>query len=202
MTRIAIAAAGVVDDEVVCLAEACLTDELGVTTGRVDDWPDIDYAWDETRRQYSSTLVLHDALKRRPPDAFRLLVLTERDIFIPMLSFVFGQAQLRGPVAIVSLARLRQEFYGLPPNRTLLLTRARKEALHEIGHTLGLTHCADTRCTMSLATSIQQLDAKGGGYCSTCSALVREVVPRPEDPPPAALEVSNEEALGDPGRRR
>lgn len=202
MTLIAIATAGPVDGEVIAVAGACLVDELGVQTRRLAPLPDIDYAWDASRRQYSSTLVLRDALTRRPPEASRLLVLTECDIFIPMLSFVFGQAQLGGPVAIVSLARLHQEFYGLSPSRTILLTRTCKEALHEVGHTLGLTHCPDTRCTMSLATSIQQLDAKGSGYCSNCRSLLREVIPPPDGEPPAELEVSREEALGDSGRRR
>ena len=76
--------------------------------------------------------------------------------------------------AIVSLARLRQEFYGLPPNAELLAARARKEVLHELGHTFGLVHCPEVDCTMSLSTNVRQLDLKGSGYCTDCRALIAE----------------------------
>ena len=94
-----------------------------------------------------------------------------------MLTFIFGQAQLGGRLALVSLARLRQEFYGLPSDRELLRERALKESLHELGHTFGLLHCREAACTMSLATGIRQLDAKGGGYCAGCAALLHEKIP-------------------------
>ena len=110
-----------------------------------------------------------------PAGASKMLVLTEADLFIPMLSFVYGQAQLGGTAAIVSLARLHQRFYGLPENRPLLFVRVRKEALHELGHAYGLTHCEDRLCTMSLSTGIQQLDMKGAGFCDGCAVLLREV---------------------------
>ena len=86
-----------------------------------------------------------------------------------MLSFLFGQAQLDGAAAIVSIARLRQEFYGLPGDEGLLLARARKEALHELGHTFGLVHCPDPLCAMSLSTSLPQVDAKRDEYCESCA---------------------------------
>lgn len=176
MTLIAVAMAGQVDSEAAAYAERCLSAVLGVKTRRLDPFPEISYAWDPSRRQYSSTLVLRDSLARRPPQAAKLLVLTEHDIFIPMLSFVYGQAQLSGPVAVLSLARLRQEFYGLPANPPLFLLRVRKEVLHEIGHTFGLTHCTDPLCTMSLSTNIQQLDLKQGAFCDDCAVLLTESV--------------------------
>jgi len=179
VSGIAITTAGAVDRDAASWIESCLATALGVDTERIDPVPDPHYAYDESRGQYSSTLVLHDALERRPARAAKLLVITERDIFIPMLSFVYGQAQLDGPVAVLSLARLRQEFYGLPPNRPLFLVRARKEALHEIGHTFGLTHCGDPSCAMALSTNIEQLDAKGSDYCSGCATLLREAVHAP-----------------------
>ena len=95
-----------------------------------------------------------------------------------MLTFVFGQAQLNGPMAVVSLARLRQEFYRLPPSRILLTARALKEVLHEVGHTFGLIHCQDRSCTMSLATNIQQLDMKGSEFCRSCEIILRESIAR------------------------
>jgi archaemetzincin len=120
--------------------------------------PDPAFAYDERRGQYSSVLVLRSLLERVPPSTLRLLGVTAKDLFIPMLSFVLGQAQLSGKVAVISLARLQQQFYGFPPDPDLLRARAVKEAVHEIGHTFGLTHCADTRCPMSLSNNVQHVD--------------------------------------------
>ncbi|MCA1732782.1 MAG: archaemetzincin family Zn-dependent metalloprotease [Acidobacteria bacterium] len=172
MDLIAVGTAGGVDPEGVDFAEASISSTLGIPTRRIDPFPEPDFAWDPTRRQHSSTLMLRDALSRRPADAFKIVILTEHDIFIPMLTFVYGQAQLGGPAAVVSFARLRQEFYGLPPDRPLYLERIGKESLHELGHTLGLTHCGDKLCTMSLSTTIQQLDFKRAAYCEACRLLL------------------------------
>jgi len=85
-----------------------------------------------------------------------------------MLSFLFGQAQLEGSVALISLCRLRQEFYGLPADDELLRERTVKETLHELGHTFGLTHCGEPKCVMSLATHIGLVDQKAERYCARC----------------------------------
>lgn len=174
MTLIALTTAGAVDEDALAFVESCVALSLGVTTRWLAPMPHPDYAWDPARQQYSSTLIMREALGLRPAEAAKLLVLTHCDLFIPMLSFVYGQAQLDGAIAVLSLARLRQEFYGLPPNRPLFLMRIRKEVLHELGHTAGLTHCDDRICTMALSTNIQQLDAKGSDFCDGCSVLLRE----------------------------
>lgn len=176
MPVIAVAAAGAVDEEAVSYAELCLGAAFGVQTRRLAAFPDPEYAWDQPRGQYSSTLVLRDALGRRPADAAKLMVIVDHDIFIPMLSFVYGQAQLDGPVAVLSVTRLRQEFYGLTPNKPLFLVRVRKEVLHEAGHCFGMTHCSDPLCTMRLSTNLQQLDEKRADFCDGCSALLHDAV--------------------------
>lgn len=109
-----------------------------------------------------------------PRDAYRVLGVTGVDLAIPMLSFLFGQAQCEGPIAIISLCRLQQEFYGLPAEEGLLRERVVKEALHELGHTFGLTHCANTKCAMSLATHIGLVDAKEEHYCARCGTQLVE----------------------------
>jgi archaemetzincin len=78
-------------------------------------------------------------------------------------------------VALVSLARLRQEFYALPADPQLLQGRAAKEALHELGHAVGLVHCSERLCVMSLATGVEQVDMKETAFCRTCRALLREL---------------------------
>ncbi len=131
--------------------------------------PEFDFAYDAARDQYASISVLESLARAIPADAAKLLAVTERDLFIPVLTFVFGQAQLNGRVGVVSLARLRQEFYGLPPDPPVFLDRAAKEALHETGHMFGLVHCADAGCAMSLSTGVRQIDRKQAAFCKSCS---------------------------------
>ena len=125
-------------------------------------------AYDPKRQQYQSVEVMKMLARAAPQNALRVLGVTDVDLSIPMLSFLFGQAQFDGPIAVVSLCRLRQEFYGMPPEARLLRERTVKEALHELGHTFGLVHCADSICAMSLSTHIELVDAKSERFCSRC----------------------------------
>jgi len=134
--------------------------------------PGIEFAFDAARGQYGSIPVLEALVRICPGDAMKLLGVTERDLFIPVLTFVFGHAQLGGRAGVVSLARLRQEFYGLEPNAQVFLERAQKEVLHEAGHLFGLVHCHDASCAMSLATGVRQIDSKRAAFCARCAARI------------------------------
>jgi archaemetzincin len=127
-------------------------------------------AYDAKRQQYQSVEIMKLLARSAPRDASRVLGVTDVDLAIPMLSFLFGQAQFNGPVAIVSLCRLHQEFYGLPAQEKLLRERTVKETLHELGHTFGLVHCSDPNCAMSLATHIELVDSKSEKYCARCGS--------------------------------
>jgi archaemetzincin len=176
VTWIGVTTAGPFDTEATEFAALCMRSVFALDTRPMEPLPDPAYAWDARRQQYSSTLILREAIRRCPSGVVKVLVLTECDVFIPMLSFVYGQAQLDGPVALVSAARLRQEFYSLPSNRALFLLRLRKETLHELGHTFGLTHCQDRLCTMCLSTNIEQLDLKQAEFCESCTILLADVI--------------------------
>jgi archaemetzincin len=156
------------------LAEG-LAPALRVACSIAADHLDLDFAYDALRGQYHSTAILKRLLRMPSTESWRMLGVTESDLFIPILTFVFGEAQL-GPAhastAVVSLHRLRQEFYGLPADAALLSDRLLKEALHEIGHTLGLRHCADYRCVMSSSPAVEYIDLKGASFCSTCATLL------------------------------
>ena len=136
--------------------------------------PGPDFAYDAGRRQYGSIPVLEMLVRQIPPDAAKLLALTEGDLFIPVLTFVYGHAQLDGRVAVVSLARLRQEFYGFPPDPETLVARSLKEAAHETGHMFGLVHCTDRACAMALSTNVGQIDTKQAALCASCEAQLRQ----------------------------
>lgn len=127
-------------------------------------------AYDAARGQYYSTEILRQLVNLAPRDR-RVLALTSLDLFVPVLTFVFGEAQLEGNCAVVSLHRLREEFYGLPRNEELLAERLVKEAVHELGHTFGLRHCPDWRCAMASSHGVELLDVKGAELCASCARV-------------------------------
>lgn len=133
-------------------------------------------ALDARRGQWSAPALLETVLATLPDGIPRALGVTGADLFTPMLSFVYGQAQLKGRAGVVSVARLRQEYYGLPGNEALLVERARKEAVHEAGHLLGLVHCPSPGCVMRLSVQVGQIDLKGEAPCPSCAARLREVL--------------------------
>jgi archaemetzincin len=128
------------------------------------------------RQQFHSSEILAAMQRRINGDTWRLLGVTERDLYIPILTFVFGEAQLGGASAIVSYHRLTQEFYGLPVDIDLLANRLLIESVHELGHTLRLTHCDDFRCAMAPSHAVEWIDIKDSGFCEDCLAKAMQTV--------------------------
>lgn len=133
---------------------------------------DPDFAFHGERQQYHSSEILARMQGRVNSNSWRVLGVTAVDLYIPILTFVFGEAQIGGPCAIVSLHRLRQELYGLPADKDLLQQRLVKEAVHEIGHTLNLTHCDDYRCAMAPSHAVEWIDLKESWLCSACQGRI------------------------------
>ena len=123
-----------------------------------------------SRRQYHSTGLLAQLRKFSNGGGQKILGVTEVDLFIPIFTFVFGEAQVGGSLALMSTHRLRQQFYGLPEDRELLFTRAEKEATHELGHAFGLPHCRSFDCVMRFSNSVEGVDLKGCNFCQLCEA--------------------------------
>lgn len=174
MGKIYVSMVGAVNEDVVTMLARHVRGMFGFEVEMYTSFPDPDYAFEESRRQFSSALMLQNLARVCPPDAAKFLAITEADLFIPMVTFVYGQAQLAGKAALVSLARLSQEFYGLPRDKELKLRRARKEVAHELGHTFGLVHCRDRSCLMSLSTEILQIDVKSEDFCRSCWIVLEE----------------------------
>jgi archaemetzincin len=128
---------------------------------------DIADTWDENRRQHYSTAILQRLIESSDGNV-RVLGVTACDLFVPVLTFVFGEAQLDGCCATVSMARLDERFYGLAAHEPLLRARLVKEAIHELGHTFGLRHCPDWRCVMTSSYGVERLDVKGADFCARC----------------------------------
>lgn len=127
-------------------------------------------AYDARRRQYESTRILQWLAPRVPPGARSLLAVTDQDLCIVVLTYVFGEAQVGGPAAVVSTARLQAGADGGPVAPELYQARLVKECVHEIGHTFGLTHCRTRGCVMGRANTIYDVDAKSVTLCPDCRA--------------------------------
>jgi archaemetzincin len=141
---------------------------LEVPVKTTSNMPIPEHSFEAGRNQYHSTKILKEIVRGAPPDSLKVLGVIEKDLCIPILTFVYGEAQLNGVGALVSLARLRQEFYGARRDEDIFRDRLRKEALHELGHTFGLIHCARVECIMYLSNTILDVDRKGRTFCRQC----------------------------------
>jgi len=140
-------------------------------------WFDPEVSFDPARGQYSSTKVLRCLLDEGSTSSSRILAVVGVDLFAPVLTYVFGEAQLDGRAAVVSIHRLRPEAYGLPADDELLLGRLLKESTHELGHTFGLLHCPDGNCVMHASTYVEDIDLKSAEFCADCRSHVPSTVP-------------------------
>ncbi len=129
---------------------------------------DAEFALHGERQQYHSSRILERMQNQIVGNSWKVVGITSLDLYIPVLTFVFGEAQVGGRCALVSGYRLRQEFYGLDPDPELLLDRLIKESVHELGHTLGLVHCDDYRCAMASTHSVEGIDLKRRVFCPAC----------------------------------
>lgn len=130
-------------------------------------------AYDAARRQYLSLPILIQVAEISRQENERILGVMDEDVYTPGLNFIFGQADSAAGVALISLTRLRQNFYKLPPNDSLFLERALKEAVHELGHLFGLGHCPNPRCVMHFSNSLADTDRKDSRFCSSCQKHLR-----------------------------
>ena len=164
---------GSLDADVFDAVAQAVEDAFGVEVAVRAPLPIPEHALNEARGQYLSTVILRSLGPSIPPDALRLLAITDEDLFVPQLNFVFGEAAIDGRVCIVSLHRLRPEFYGQQPDKRLFTDRAIKEAVHELGHTFGLRHCRDPRCVMSFSNTIEDTDRKSAHFCEETTRKLR-----------------------------
>ena len=135
---------------------------------------DISGFYDPMRRQYDGNKLLQEIDSFSSPEIFKKIGLFRVDLFIPILTYIFGQAAFKGSTGIASLYRLRNEQYGMKKDDDLLLNRFTKVVIHEIGHTLGLIHCHTPTCVMLSSTYVEDIDQKGHSLCAKCRDEVRQ----------------------------
>lgn len=149
----------------------------------------VEKAFDDSRGQYNSTDIIRQLLENQsdtehgyfvrnvpvlrqpiylPTLQSKILGITSVDLFVPVLTYVFGEAQLEGTACVVSTYRLDNTIYGLPADPVLFFERTLKESVHELGHTYGLYHCRNLECAMHSSTAVEDIDVKGGLLCGEC----------------------------------
>jgi archaemetzincin len=125
-------------------------------------------AYHPGRRQHRSTAILWMLGRSTAGGQDCMLGVIDQDLYVPELNFVFGETDRNARTAVISLTRLRQEYYGLGSDRERFLARAVKEAVHELGYLVGFGHCSDRRCIMHFSDSLEDTDQKGPGFCARC----------------------------------
>ncbi len=130
--------------------------------------------YNPARRQYNADLLLEFLSSCAPPGYLKYMSLFRGDLFIPILTYIFGQAQLNGIYGIASLFRLRNELYGLKEDYELMLERFNKVIIHELGHTFGLIHCYHPACIMRASTYVEDIDQKDQSFCASCRMKLEE----------------------------
>ncbi len=134
---------------------------------------DINYAYDFNRNQYLASSIINRIIPCKEQKRDKWLFLMDVDLYSEGFNFIFGEAHPKHGIALVSLTRLRPEFYGEKPNKKLFVERLLKEVTHELGHLFYLPHCENPKCVMSFSNSIWDTDRKSREFCLFCKVLLR-----------------------------
>jgi len=125
-------------------------------------------ALNKLRGQYNGSMILDYLSKKFEDFEGKVLGIMKEDLYAPGLNFIFGQAELNGKTAVISICRLDPSFYGEKRDTSKLIERTEKEAIHEVGHLFGLLHCSNPTCVMSFSNTIMDVDRKSKNLCDIC----------------------------------
>lgn len=129
---------------------------------------DLSEYYDSARRQYDGNKLIKEIDSGFATDTVKTLGIFDVDLYIPILTYIFGQAFLNGRSGIASIYRLSNERYGMKADEDIFIDRIRKEVIHELGHTFGLIHCRNSTCVMRSSTYVEDIDQKSHQLCGNC----------------------------------
>jgi archaemetzincin len=150
--------------------------EYHCTVIQKDAFIDLSDFFDSSRRQYHGDKILKSIMLHQVHSHSKVIGLLQVDLFIPILTFIFGQAQLNGTYGIASSYRLNSSLYGMPRDDEKMVERFIKEIIHEIGHTFGLIHCLEQQCVMRSSTYVEDIDQKEKHLCTQCRLKLMETL--------------------------
>ncbi len=136
---------------------------------------DLTYALDPARNQYLSASILDKLITLAPGHAVKVLAIVEVDLFIPILTHVYGEAQMGGKACIVSTYRLGE---GVSLASETYFHRVAKETIHELGHTFNLRHCPSKACIMHYCRTLNDVDRRPDELCRYCKVLLDDEIER------------------------
>jgi archaemetzincin len=142
--------------------------EFSLPVKTQDGHLDLSEFYDPARKQYDGNKLLKEIDSWFASDTVKTLGLFNVDLYIPILTYIFGQAFLYGRCGIVSIYRLSNERYGIKADEKIFVDRIRKEVIHELGHTFGLIHCRNSTCVMRSSTYVEDIDQKDAMLCNHC----------------------------------
>lgn len=180
---IAVTAAGPIDKALLSAVARGAEKMFGMEARIVEILSDLSFALDRERRQHHSTAILERLAEGAPSSAFKVLAVTDVDLFIPILTFVHGEAQLGGKACIISTYRLKEVGPGVT-GHDAYLSRIVKEAVHELCHTFDLRHCRDGACIMHFCRDAGEVDLRPETLCRYCAILLEDAMKRADIPWP------------------
>lgn len=155
------------DDFLTSVAEA-VNHEFHYSVSTKEGHIDLSEFYDPVRRQYNGVKLLKEVEFIYSTGSAKTIGLFSVDLYIPILTYIFGQAFLKGSTGIASHYRLSNERYGINSDNNIILDRFKKEVIHELGHTFGLIHCHIPTCVMRSSTYVEDIDQKSGNLCINC----------------------------------
>lgn len=181
--KVIISPIGKMDNELLERIGAEIESVFGYQTEALPLFDSVDFAFDPVRDQYYSTPIVEKLAALAPSRAVKVLGIVREDLFIPVLTHVYGEAQLGGRACMVSTYRLKE---GIPLTESgeLYQWRVVKESVHELGHTFSLKHCKDYLCIMHYCHTVRDVDRKSGQLCRYCKVLLEDELKNFRRPPP------------------
>ena len=138
---------------------------------------DLSFALDHNRNQHHSTMILEQLAAGAPDHAVKVVAIAQVDLFIPILTHVYGEAQLGGTACVVSTFRLNEGRSGMNISQKYI-GRIVKETIHELGHTFNLRHCPEDTCIMHYCRNEEDVDRKSDELCRYCKVMLEDEIKR------------------------